>query len=114
MSSTRHRPDARTAVADNQIMSDTMPFDFSDSGLRFDAATRTYHHQDEPKLSARRIHDMILTAAARQVATASAAQAIEAAGLGSQLWDLITQISANAANPIADAIELESTSVPVL
>lgn len=55
--------------------------------------------------SAQQIHAMILAAAERQIATSAPARAILAAGLGDALADLVQQIAANAANPIADLIE---------
>lgn len=54
-------------------------------------------------LDARRVHGMILNAARRQVGTAAVARKIIAAGLRDDLMDLLVQIAANAANPIAEA-----------
>lgn len=64
--------------------------------------------QREPKTpapDARRVYEMILAAAERQLATAACAAVIRDAGLESALRDIVQQIAANAANPIADAIE---------
>jgi hypothetical protein len=79
------------------MASDTTPV--PNIPLRFDPTTRTYH------ASAEYIHRMIMAAAERQIATAAVARPILAAGLGDALRDLVHQIAANAANPIADAIE---------
>lgn len=54
---------------------------------------------------AHRVYAMIMAAAERQIATAAVARPILAAGLGDQLRDLVQQIAANAANPIAADIE---------
>jgi hypothetical protein len=51
------------------------------------------------------VHARIMQAAARQIATSDLARAIEAAGLGDQLRDLIQQIAANVANPLACDVE---------
>lgn len=54
-------------------------------------------------LDAQRVHGMILSAARRQVETAAVARKILDAGLRDDLMDLLVQIAANAANPIAEA-----------
>lgn len=56
-------------------------------------------------LDAQRAHDLILRTAERQVATAEVARRIVAAGLRDDLVDLLRQVAANAANPIACAAE---------
>lgn len=87
----------------------TTPFDFADSALRFEAATRSYHHKAP---DAHRVYDMIQAAAERQLATTAEARAIIAAGLEPALRSLVTQIAANAANPIADEIADALTAAP--
>ena len=57
-------------------------------------------------LDAQRVHGMILRAAERQVATAAVARKILDAGLRDDLMNLLVQVAANAANSIADAIDV--------
>lgn len=55
--------------------------------------------------SAARVYEAIMAAAERQIATAAAARPIIDAGCERALHALVTQIAANAANPIADMLE---------
>ena len=65
----------------------------------------TEHDTEQGRtLDAQRVHGMILNAARRQVETAAVARKILAAGLRDDLMDLLVQIAANAANPIAEAV----------
>jgi hypothetical protein len=78
-------------------MHDTMPVPVIP--LTFDPTTRTYHA--DPLY----IHDMIVAAAQHQVENSPAAQRIIGAGLEHELRNVVQQVAANAANPIADAVE---------
>lgn len=61
---------------------------------------------DRPKrMAASRIYELIMTAAERQYATAEVALPIRDAGLDDAFLALMSQIAANAANPIADLLE---------
>lgn len=60
-----------------------------------------------PKLTAHDVRARIIAAATKQVASSQIAKSIQAAGFSEHLQFLIEQIAANAANPIADAVEDE-------
>jgi hypothetical protein len=55
--------------------------------------------------TARHIYEMIMQAAERQIETSVAAQSIIEVVTRNALYDLVAQIAANAANPIADLLE---------
>lgn len=63
-------------------------------------------------LDAHHVYEAILRAAERQVATAEVARRIVAAGLRDDLVALLTQVAANAANPISVAAS-DATSTAV-
>jgi GrpB-like predicted nucleotidyltransferase (UPF0157 family) len=63
-------------------------------------------HEPRKTLDAQRVYALIERAAERQLATAEVARRILAAapGIAEDLRDLIRQVAANVANPIADAV----------
>lgn len=55
---------------------------------------------------AKQIHEMIMSAALRQIATTPSGRAIVAAGMERELVELIRESAANVANPIVAAFEI--------